>query len=199
MKRGGGDEITRIFSARADYPVRFPDSTHEEDKQLLRALVQYCAEELATKTRSVEGVDRRQVYTGFEYAIVHTKNDKRDYYALTFHLAYNVMLEEKCLEALKVMSSYWWGSWTFDTNWMVSRKELILVIKSKHEMSYTEQPRIFSWNPASTPQPSLPLPPPAPSPSPAPAFHPGTPQTPLEDDEGWFGWIPRPFKHRRYN
>ncbi len=192
MKRGGADEVARVFAARGDYAVRFPDSTHEEDKQLLRALVQYCAEELAAKTRIVEGVERRNMYTSFEYSIVHHKSEKRNFYALTFHLAYNVMLDEPCLEALKVMSTYWWGPWTFDTNWMHSRKELLLTIKSKREMSYTEQPRIFAWNPASAPLPSLPLPPQQPS---AP---PPTPSSDTEDGDGWLlGFIPRPFKRAR--
>lgn len=188
MKRGAGDDITQVFVARGDYRVDFPPTTHEEDKQLLRALVQYCAEVLAAKTRIVEGVDHRNMYTGFEFSIVHHKTERRNFYALTFHLAYNVMLDEPCLEALRVMSTYWWGPWTFDTNWMHSRKELLLTIKSKREMTFTEQPRIFSWNPASAPLPSLPVPPP-----------PNAPPTPTEDDgDDWlFGLIPRPFKRAR--
>jgi hypothetical protein len=101
MTKRGGDDITRVFAARGDYPVRFPDTVYDEDKQLLRAIVQYCAEELAAKTCIVEGVDKRAMFTGFEYTIVHHRTETRNFYALTFHLAYNVLVDWRSIKPLE--------------------------------------------------------------------------------------------------
>jgi hypothetical protein len=84
------------------------------------------------------------------------------------------------------MSTYWWDNATWKTNWLHSREEVLITIKSRREMSYTEQPRVFAFNPASAPLPTLPALPPT-------AVFPGG----EEDADSWLGWLPRPFKRAR--
>ena len=184
MKRGGGDVGSRLFVARADFEVRFDPSTHDEDKQLLRSLVQYCHEKVASHTVAVEGIAKERCWTGFDYKIEHHR-EARDYYTILFHLPYNTVATSSLVKALEVMSSYYWEEWSLIPNWPHHRVELLVRVRSQRDHSFSETSQVIILNPAA---PFLPVAPPPPR----------TPPTEVDDaGDSWADALARPFKKVR--
>jgi len=169
-----------VWIGRSGFQVKFPAGTHDEDKDLLRTLVQYASEVTAAKTIVMDGVDKARCWTGFDYEIKHVVTDTRDKYSITFHLPYNVIFSPATWDPFRAMGSYYFDESCSATvmNWPHQRMEMLLSIRSRHDRAF---------------QAPLPLPTVA-------IIHslPPQPSAPAAEEEPSESWLSRPLKRLRH-
>ncbi len=136
MKRTPDDGVgarPRIFVPRPDYRVRWPSEApyvHEEDKALLRDLVQFVEERVATRTVSPQGPESAKASTAFDYVIRHAITDVADYYMLEFRLPYNVVESSEDVLMIHGMCHNCLGSMDRSFNLPAERHELLIKVRS---------------------------------------------------------------------